>query len=153
MTHRSATGAGLLLGLGLGGFVDSIVVHQLLEWHHLLSVPYPPTTGHHLRINTIADGLFHAVCLALVVVGIYLLAGTPVDRRHLSGLILAGWGTFNLVEGLVDHHLLNLHHVRPGPDQLAYDLGFLTIGLALVAVGTAIARGSPVSQPVPADSA
>ena len=26
-THRSATGAGLLLGLGLGGFVDSIVVH------------------------------------------------------------------------------------------------------------------------------
>ncbi|MCK1539441.1 DUF2243 domain-containing protein, partial [Bradyrhizobium sp. 176] len=29
--------AGVLLGLGLGGFFDGIVFHQLLQWHHMLS--------------------------------------------------------------------------------------------------------------------
>ena len=28
------------------------------------------------------------------------------------GLVLAGWGIFNLLEGIVDHHLLGVHHVR-----------------------------------------
>jgi uncharacterized membrane protein len=28
---------GLLLGLGLGGFIDGIVMHQILQWHHLLT--------------------------------------------------------------------------------------------------------------------
>ena len=29
--------AGFLLGLGLGGFFDGIVLHQLLQWHHMAS--------------------------------------------------------------------------------------------------------------------
>ena len=28
-------------------------------------------------------------------------------------LVLAGWGIFNLIEGIIDHHLLELHHVNP----------------------------------------
>jgi uncharacterized membrane protein len=28
---------GVLLGLGLGGFVDGIVLHQILQWHHMLT--------------------------------------------------------------------------------------------------------------------
>ncbi len=28
---------GLLLGIGLGGFVDGIVLHQILQWHHMLT--------------------------------------------------------------------------------------------------------------------
>ncbi|TIN47498.1 MAG: DUF2243 domain-containing protein, partial [Mesorhizobium sp.] len=27
----------LLLGFALGGFFDGIVLHQILQWHHLLS--------------------------------------------------------------------------------------------------------------------
>jgi uncharacterized membrane protein len=136
---------GLILGLGLGGFVDGIVAHQLLEWHHMLSGWYPPDSTHHLRINMIGDGLFHLFCLVLVLVGIGLLIGTgPVylpDRgRRLAGWMIAGWGWFNLVEGLIDHQILGVHHVHPGPGQLGYDLGFLALGAVLVGVGTWLGR-------------
>ena len=56
--------------------------------------------------------------------------------------MLIGWGMFNLVEGIVDHHLLEIHHVRPGPHQLAYDLGFLALGGLLLLVGWLLARSS-----------
>jgi uncharacterized membrane protein len=42
---------------------------------------------------------------------------------------------FNLVEGVIDHHILGIHHVKPGPHQLAWDLGFLAVGALLVVVG------------------
>ena len=29
--------AGILLGVGLGWFVDGIVLHQILQWHHMLT--------------------------------------------------------------------------------------------------------------------
>lgn len=32
---------GFLLGIGFGGFVDGIVLHQLLQWHHMLTVGRP----------------------------------------------------------------------------------------------------------------
>jgi uncharacterized membrane protein len=54
--------------------------------------------------------------------------------------LLVGWGTFNVVEGLVDHHLLNLHHVRPGPDELLYDVAFLAWGALMVLAGWALVR-------------
>jgi uncharacterized membrane protein len=57
------------------------------------------------------------------------------------GLVLAGWGVFNLVEGVIDHQLLGLHHVRDdlgGP--LGWDLGFLALGALLVVAGALLAR-------------
>jgi uncharacterized membrane protein len=45
-----------------------------------------------------------------------------------------------VVEGLVDHQLLGLHHVRPGAHQLAWDLGFLALGVVLAVVGFLVAR-------------
>ncbi len=33
--------AGLFLGLGLGGFVDGIALHQIVQWHHMLSSRVP----------------------------------------------------------------------------------------------------------------
>jgi uncharacterized membrane protein len=29
------------------------------------------------------------------------------------GIMAIGWGIFNIVEGIVDHHILQIHHVRP----------------------------------------
>jgi uncharacterized membrane protein len=26
-----------LMGIGLGGFIDGIVLHQILQWHHMLT--------------------------------------------------------------------------------------------------------------------
>ena len=53
---------GVLLGIGLGGFLDGIVLHQILQWHHMLTSEGadPDTTIAGLQVNTLADGLFHA---------------------------------------------------------------------------------------------
>ena len=53
--------SGLLYGLGFGGFVDGILLHQILQWHHMVShvSGYPVTTGAGLVVNTFAAGLFH----------------------------------------------------------------------------------------------
>lgn len=133
----STRSAGLVLGLGLGGFFDGIVLHQLLGWHHMLSGWYP----HDEKINMLGDGLFHLACLILVCAGIALLArAAPVPGRALTGWIVAGWGVFNLVEGVIDHLVLGVHHVRHGEAQLLWDLGFLAFGAVLVGLGLAVAR-------------
>ena len=62
-------GPGLLLGTGLGAFVDGIVLHQLLRWHHLLSA----RPGVSLRTNLIADGVFHAGAWLAVLAGVLWL--------------------------------------------------------------------------------
>ncbi len=142
---------GLLLGIGLGGLVDGVVLHQILQWHHMVSEVdrYPPDSLTGLRANTVADGLFHAATIVLLVVGLVLLqrqvargAALPRGRRWW-GAILAGWGVFNLVEGLVDHHILGVHHVRSGPDALMYDLAFLALGAVLALTGWAMIRRRP----------
>ncbi|UOY02567.1 DUF2243 domain-containing protein [Blastococcus sp. PRF04-17] len=134
--------SGLLLGLGLGGFVDGIVLHQILQWHHMVSARTSPTTLAGLELNTVADGFFHAATWVLVVAASLTSIAAwrqgrlaPNYRFHL-GLVLVGWGLFNLVEGLVNHQLLGVHHVRDDLGApLSWDLGFLLSGVVLVAVG------------------
>ena len=140
---------GLLLGIGLGGFVDGIVLHQILQWHHMLTSTgdYPMTTVAGLEANTLADGFFHAATWIFVAAGSFLTvrewrAGrmAPPWRAHV-GMLLLGWGAFNVVEGLIDHELLGIHHVRDdlgGP--IGWDLGFLAFGVALVLAGLALSR-------------
>jgi uncharacterized membrane protein len=137
-----------VLGLGLGGFIDGIVLHQILQWHHLLTDTgdHPSDTVSGLEANTLADGLFHLATWFLVAAGMFLTVRAwqrrelaPPWRVHL-GMLLAGWGVFNLVEGLVDHQLLGIHHVRDdlgGP--LGWDLAFLGFGTLLVIAGVALA--------------
>ena len=98
-----------------------------------------------LEANTVADGLFHAATWVLVVVAMALMVRAwrrgefaPPWRSHV-GMLLAGWGAFNLVEGLVDHQLLGIHHVRDDIGApLGWDLAFLAFGLLLVAGGLAL---------------
>jgi uncharacterized membrane protein len=142
------------MGVGLGGFFDGIVLHQILQWHHLVSTRVPPVTVADLELNTLADGLFHAATWVVTVSGLALLlsAGTPAGgrdgrRRPVGGAVL-GWGAFNLVEGLVNHHLLGLHRVRPGPDAMAWDLAFLVWGAVMLAIGWRLVRPTG-SQPNP----
>ena len=139
-----------VLGLGLGGFIDGIVLHQILQWHHMLtgeSGGEPMDTVAGLETNTLVDGLFHMATWVLVALATVLLVRAwqrgelaPPWRTHI-GLVLAGWGAFNLVEGLIDHLLLGIHHVRDdlgGP--LGWDLGFLAFGALLVAAGRVLAN-------------
>jgi len=59
------TSAGILFGLGLGGFFDGIVLHQVLQWHHVLSSWYPVNTIENLELNTRWDGVFHSATYCL----------------------------------------------------------------------------------------
>ncbi|CAJ1504344.1 DUF2243 domain-containing protein [[Mycobacterium] burgundiense] len=151
-THRDHPTAGkkpsiaptLLLGLGLGGFIDGIVLHEILQWHHMVShvADYPVDTLAGLEVNVLADGFFHVGTWLLVWAGTTLTIVAWRQGRiapnwsFQSGLLLMGWGIFNLLEGLVDHHLLQIHHVR---DDLGappvWDIGFLVFGALLVTVG------------------
>jgi uncharacterized membrane protein len=143
---------GFVLGVGLGGFLDGIVLHQLLQWHHMLTGEdggEPMDTVAGLEANTLADGFFHLATWVLLVAGV-LLTVRAWQRGELAppwrlqlGLLLAGWGVFNVVEGTIDHLLLGIHHVRDdlgGP--LGWDLGFLAFGVLLVAAGAALSASA-----------
>ena len=134
-------GPSILLGCGIGGFFDGIVLHQILQWHHMLSsTSYVPTSLENLQINTTADGFFHAATYLFTLGGLWWLWWHVQQQRRwtgrsLVGGLLVGWGLFNLIEGIIDHHLLQIHHVRPGPNQLWWDLGFLAWGAAMLIGG------------------
>jgi uncharacterized membrane protein len=147
---RRARLAGLLLGVGLGGFVDGIALHQIVHWHNMLSAKVPPVDMRAMEVNMVADGWFHAGVWVLTLAGVLLLwsaarTEAPLPPvRWLLGLLVGGWGAFNLVEGLIDHHLLQLHHVRDLPVHVpAYDYLFLAVGgVGFLALGWLLARGA-----------
>ena len=142
--------AGILLGVGLGGFFDGIVLHQLLQWHHMLtSAGYPAESVENLEINTFFDGLFHAATYLFVLAGVILL-WRRAHRRHLwwsgrrhAGSMLIGFGAFNLIEGILNHHLLGLHHVNetmPEDQWIWWDLAFLAWGAGMLFAGIRLLR-------------
>lgn len=148
----------VLLGIGLGGFLDGIVLHQLLQWHHMLSSEAccPTSSVAGLEDNTLADGIFHAVTWIVTLAGSFLAvrAWRPGDLAppwlaHIGGLI-AGWGIFNVLDS-ANHFILGLHHIRDdlgGP--VGWDIGFLVFALALVAIGAAMARAGTTATESPA---
>jgi uncharacterized membrane protein len=139
---RPLAAAGLLLGAGLGGFVDGIVLHQILQLHNMLSAILPTNNVVDLKVNMFWDGIFHAGVWGMTVLGVLLLfragrnASVVWSGRALCGFSLIGWGTFNLVEGVINHHLLVLHHVvDAAANPFPADLAFLLSGLLLIGIG------------------
>ena len=139
------TAAGIFFGLGLGGFFDGIVLHQILQWHHMVtSAGYPADSVANLRVNIFLDGLFHAATYIFVLLGLVMLWRTA-HRSHLwwsgrllVGSMLMGFGLFNVVEGLVNHQILGLHHVNetvPRGQWIYWDIGFLIWGAAMLIGG------------------
>ncbi|WP_400194132.1 DUF2243 domain-containing protein [Hymenobacter sp. B81] len=147
--------AGLLLGAGLGGFVDGIVLHQILQWHNMLSARLPPDTLVAAKTNMYWDGVFHAAVWVMTAIGLRVLwaAGArrdvPWSGRTFGGSLVLGWGLFNLVEGTIDHMLLELHHVHEyAADPRPWDWGFLGLaGLQLLLGGVLIRGGRADAAP------
>ncbi|MBA2710516.1 MAG: DUF2243 domain-containing protein [Tatlockia sp.] len=136
--------AGLLLGLGLGGFFDGIVFHQILQVHNMLSNIYFPNTLAKAEINMFWDGIFHAFTWLLTLIGIFMLwkamneKTTKESWHYFTGLMLIGWGIFNLVEGVIDHLILQVHHViqrASSTGQFYSDMIFLLSGILLCGIG------------------
>ena len=144
--------AGTLLGVGMGGFLDGIVLHQILQIHNMVSRRYPklgvdPQTALvNTEINMFWDGLFHAFCWAATAVGLAMLwsavrrRDVPLSTPALVGSMIFGYGLFNLVEGTIDHHVLHVHQVveRLGPS--VWDWVFLGSGVAMILIGIAVVR-------------
>jgi uncharacterized membrane protein len=151
--------AGLLLGAGLGGFFDGILLHQILQWHNMLSSRIAPVDLVSMKLNMLWDGLFHAATWLVTVTGTWQLFGAadaarrPGAGQHFAGAALIGWGAFNVIEGVIDHQLLQLHHVRPGAHQLAWDVGFLVWGAAMVALGVVCRRWPSAHAAISSSSA
>ncbi len=147
ITRRPLIAAGTALGIGMGGFIDGIVLHQLLQVHSMLSAKYP-TRGIppeqlvvNLQINMFWDGIFHVLTWVMTAVGLALLwhavreRNVPLSTKALFGAMIFGWGLFNLVEGIIDHHILHIHHVTETDDHLLWDLAFLASGMVMMVVG------------------
>lgn len=146
-TDRSVLLAGGIIGFGLGGLVDVLIFHLVLQVHHLISGIVPPTTPRGLRLNLVADGLFSLAMVAIVIAGFVLFWRTlPLaDRSRSAGLFagasVAGAGVFNLYDGTIDHYVLGLHHVTqwpPNPDL--FDVLWVIGSVVLLAAGVLTIR-------------
>ncbi len=137
------------LGIGIGGMLDGTVLHQILQWHEMLSNKLPPFTLLNKSVNMFWDGIFHFFCFIIILIGIVMLSKVAFDKNEtkgwgkVTGGLLLGWGIFNVVEGLIDHQILKLHNVKE--TSAAVDLwnyGFLMISILLIIVGWMIIHKS-----------
>jgi uncharacterized membrane protein len=138
---RGLISAGILFGMGFAAFFDGIVLHQILQWHHLLTSVHPIRTLDDVSVNTLADGLFHLLAYFLTIAGVIVLWQThqhtelPKSARPIIGAILMGAGLFNFFEGLINHQILGIHHVRSVERYMVWDIAFLGLGLLLILLG------------------
>jgi uncharacterized membrane protein len=101
--------AGILMGIGVAGFVDETVFHQILHWHHFYDLSTPSW-------GLISDGLFHAFSWFCIIGGFFIFA--DLRRRtawrptwHVSGFLF-GLGGFQLWDGTIQHKWWHLHEIR-----------------------------------------
>jgi uncharacterized membrane protein len=140
-----AVGA-LLLGFALGGFFDGILLHQILQWHHLLSGLDAPGMRD-LRVQVIADGVFHGLMYVIAIVGLTLLyrvrrASTTATVSAVLAPVLFGFGLWHVIDAVLSHWLTGIHRIRMDvPEPLWWDLGWLGIfGVVPVAAALFVRR-------------
>jgi uncharacterized membrane protein len=61
--------------------------------------------------------------------------------------MLMGWGLFNFVEGVIDHHVLHVHHVVESLGVSIWDWVFLGSGVVLAGAGWSLIRSGRTSRP------
>lgn len=144
--------SGYWLGFALGGFFDGILLHQILQWHHLLSL----VEG--VGDQILYDGLFHALMYLVALAGLVLLVRErralvrPGGGRALIAALLIGAGAWHVADALLSHWLLGIHRIRiDTPTPLAWDIGWLLVfGIVPIALGRMLARrggGAPPGAP------
>jgi len=154
---RSKWGS-FLLGFALGGFFDGILLHQILQWHHLLS-GWEGGVFEDIRFQMLADGVFHLLMYVVALWGLLLLWKARAELNRPSGgkVLLAyafiGFGVWHIVDSLISHWLLGLHRIRMDTDHpLFWDLlWFGVFGILFIAIGWWIYKrsGSDENSPKP----
>jgi uncharacterized membrane protein len=127
--------SGVLLGVGIAGFVDETVFHQLLHWHHFYDRS-TPTAG------LVSDGVFHAVSWFATVAALFLFADlrrrTAFRPRHWWGGLLVGAGGFQLYDGTIQHKIMKLHQIRYDVSLAPYDWTWNIVAAALITAGVVL---------------
>lgn len=147
-TRRGLVGAGVF-GFGLSAVVDVVLLHLVLQWHHLISNVVTPATLSGLRTNLVADGLFTLAMLLVASAGAGVVwraerrAVEPLPARALAGAALFGLGAFDVFDVVVDHWLLGLHHAV-GMDG-RYDPHWFVVSVLVAAAGLLVYRNAEVS--------
>jgi uncharacterized membrane protein len=144
---RSLKQAGFLLGFALGGFFDGILLHQILQWHHLLS---NVDAARDMRVQILADGLFHALMYVVAAVALVQLwrartaAAQPGASGRLWGAALLGFGLWHIVDGVLSHWVLGIHRIRmDSPNPLMWDLiWFFVFGVLPAVAGWRLLRSA-----------
>jgi uncharacterized membrane protein len=130
--------ASVLLGFALGGFFDGILLHQILQWHHLLSLV---DSLDDLGAQVLFDGLFHALMYVIGAAGIIMLVRArgamkaENAARSIIACALIGFGSWHMLDGLLSHWLLGIHRIKlDSPHPLLWDLGWFVGFGALPAI-------------------
>jgi uncharacterized membrane protein len=127
--------SGVLVGIGIAGFLDETVFHQLLHWHHFWD-------GGSQAAALVSDGLFHAGSWVCMVAGLFWFA--DLRRRGewqaaaWAGGILLGAGAFQLYDGTVQHKLLGLHQIRYHVPIWPYDLVWNLLAALMILIGVVL---------------
>lgn len=134
----------IVLGFALGGFFDGIVLHQILQWHHLLSL-VPAVDS--IRLQVLWDGYFHALMYVVAAAGLWGLWRNRGQLDDASGAvllggILVGFGLWHTVDSVLSHWILGIHRIRlDSPNPLMWDLmWFAAFGALPVLIGWMMLR-------------
>lgn len=137
---------GIVLGFALGGFFDGILLHQILQWHHLLSLV--PGAGD-MRMQVLWDGYFHALMYLIAAVGLWRLwlahrRAREASGRLLLGALLVGFGVWHVVDGILSHWLLGIHRIKlDSANPLMWDITWFTIfGVLPIIIGWLLWRNT-----------
>ncbi|WP_265499754.1 DUF2243 domain-containing protein [Paracoccus beibuensis] len=127
MQHRRTIRAAATLGFALSGFFDGILLHQILQWHHLLSL-VPGIDD--IRQQVLWDGWFHAAMYGIALVGLIGLWRARRDSGltplRVGGAMLVGFGAWHAVDAILSHWLLGIHRIKlDSAYPLLWDLGWL----------------------------
>ncbi len=145
MTANALRWPALLLGVALGGFFDGILLHQILQWHHLLSAV---DAVRDMRMQLIADGAFHALMYLIAVFALYRLwsrrsAATAAGASAvLCGNALIGFGAWHVADAVLSHWITGIHRIRmDAANPLLWDLAwFLVFGVLPALLGVWLRR-------------
>jgi len=137
--------AGYLLGFAIGGFFDGILLHQILQWHHLLlGIQSGPFRD--MRVQILADGLFHLLMYVIALAGIWSLwrakQSAYLSDRDIASDALIGFGAWHVIDGIVSHWILGIHRIKMDSENpLLWDLvWFLLFGVVPLVIGFIVRR-------------
>lgn len=135
--------SGFLFGIGLAGFIDEIVFHQFLQWHHF----YDQMTK---EIGLLSDGVLNSMCGFFIIFGLFLLADSRrkylMDWKFWIGRTLMGMGSFQSYDGIINHKILKMHQIRYVDNVLTYDVVWMIVGISMIIGGYLLSRNRKMKR-------